>query len=153
MVEQTRPTIETMTLQAGPVELDDHGTSDLITRPWNGRDARIIGRQLAQIGDQLNQRWAHQLPNQWLLQPLDRRTSIFIRASVYRRFFVTEGRSLLRDAFSMGKLWLNPLVYNQRAWVSSLCPPGLCWTTGLLVSAALLTTAAVCIALWELRIN
>ncbi|XP_062373611.1 bcl-2-interacting killer [Sardina pilchardus] len=145
MVEQTRPTPNTTTLQAGPVELIDDGTlSDVTTR-----EARIIGRQLARIGDELNQRWAHRLPDQRLLQPLDR-TNIFIRARVYRRYFLTEGRGL-RHVLALAKLWLNPLIYSQPVWVSNLCPTGQRWTTGLLVSTALMATAAVCVALWELK--
>ncbi|XP_042565957.1 bcl-2-interacting killer [Clupea harengus] len=143
MVEHTRETPNTMSLQAGPMEVCN-GTPSHV----NTRDVQNIGRQLAQIGDELNQRWAHRLPNQWL-QPVNGRTNIFIRASVYR-CIVSEGRRL-RDFFALGNLRLNPLVYNQPAWVSSVCPAGLGWTTGLLASTALLATAAVCLALWVQR--
>ncbi|XP_063073026.1 bcl-2-interacting killer [Engraulis encrasicolus] len=147
MVEQTRESPKPASLQAGPVEVDSGMPSDL-----TAREARVIGQQLAQIGDQLNRRWAHRLPgprlqpNQW---PLDWRTNIFIGARVVRHVFVAEGRRV-REVFALGKLWLNPLVYNPSAWVSSLSSAGLGWSAGVLVSTALLATAALCIALWEL---
>ncbi|KAL2102999.1 hypothetical protein ACEWY4_002167 [Coilia grayii] len=155
MVEQTRDSPKPAPLQAGPVEVGDGTPSEGTTR-----EARVIGRHLAQIGDELNGRWARRLPNQWLRRlpnqwlhqlppPQDWRTNIFIRAGIFRQVFVAEGRRV-GDVFALGKLWLNPLVYNLPAWVSSLSPAGLNWTTAVLVSTALLATAAVCIALWEL---
>uniref|UniRef100_A0AAY4ENG2 Uncharacterized protein n=1 Tax=Denticeps clupeoides TaxID=299321 RepID=A0AAY4ENG2_9TELE len=88
MVEQNKEASSTPSMQAGPA----HGNNGV-------QVIRTVGRQLAQIGDELNQQWGDRLPQA-----------------------------------------------HQNIRRSNTTLP-----QGLLVSAALVATAAVCIAFWELK--
>uniref|UniRef100_A0A4W6FFZ2 Uncharacterized protein n=1 Tax=Lates calcarifer TaxID=8187 RepID=A0A4W6FFZ2_LATCA len=58
MVEQTRQPSHVVSLQAGPGEVDTGTLFDV-----NLRTARAIARQLAVIGDQLDQEWSSRQPH------------------------------------------------------------------------------------------
>uniref|UniRef100_A0A672K5L7 BCL2 interacting killer n=1 Tax=Sinocyclocheilus grahami TaxID=75366 RepID=A0A672K5L7_SINGR len=65
MVEETKQRKNATSLQAGPGEVD-HNT---LFFGLNSRVSQRIGRQLALIGDELDNKWREQLPLQW--QPLN----------------------------------------------------------------------------------
>ncbi|XP_068163122.1 bcl-2-interacting killer [Antennarius striatus] len=139
MVEQTRQLHRVVSLQAGPGEVD----SDVNLRV-NGRAARVIGRQLAAIGDHLNQKWIGRQPN-WLpsplqvLRPAETLTRTFYR-DIHSQLWGFHGLSAALKSWIMstdpGQGGLK--VATWAAWASHFKPvicPG--WTGGTLVTVAL----------------
>lgn len=149
MVERSRRPSRAVTLQAGPGEAVD------VNLRIRDRAARVVGQQLAVIGDHLNQEWARRDPN-WpptplcLLRPARTLTRI-----IYRDF---QGQPWgFRSLLAPVKAWIvstTPGQVNFRAetitaWVSSLkvvtCPG---WTRGALMTVALLAAASILGGLW-----
>ncbi|XP_077090380.1 bcl-2-interacting killer isoform X2 [Siphateles boraxobius] len=144
MVEETRQPKNATSLQAGPGDVDYN-----IVYVNNIRVTQLIGRQLAQIGDDLDNKWREQLPVQ--LQPLNFGIYLYV---------------LTRTAFSgiLGNLWgskimpmlrtswLIPQLQNGcqeakkwAAWVPNISD----WprrTTYILASAVLLVTVSIFLA-------
>ncbi|XP_062862293.1 bcl-2-interacting killer isoform X2 [Trichomycterus rosablanca] len=58
MVEQALGSSSGISPQAGPVAVENHTVSDINMR----RAAQVIGRRLALIGDELDNRWKEKLP-------------------------------------------------------------------------------------------
>ncbi|MED6257113.1 hypothetical protein ATANTOWER_011416 [Ataeniobius toweri] len=149
MVEQTTRPNRAVTLQAGPGEVVD------VNLRIRDRAARVIGRQLAVIGDHLDQDFARRDPN-WpptplnLLRPARTLTRIIYR-DLHSQLWGFQG--LLAPV----KAWIvstTPGQGNLRAetitaWVSSFkavtCPG---WTRGALMTVALVTAASIFGALW-----
>ncbi|XP_067248150.1 bcl-2-interacting killer isoform X1 [Chanodichthys erythropterus] len=137
MVEETRQPKNATSLQAGPGEVD-HNTHYAI----NMRVTQVIGRQLAQIGDELDYKWRQQLPAR--LQPLNFGIYLYV---LTRRAFSGRILSNIWGSKIMPKLrtsWLVPQLQNGcqeakkwAAWVSNVSD----WsrrTTCILASALLL---------------
>ncbi|KAM4712148.1 bcl-2-interacting killer [Anableps anableps] len=149
MVEQTRHPNRAVTLRAGPGEVVD------VNLRIRDRAARVVGRQLAVIGDHLDQEWARRDPNwpptpQYLLRPAWTLTRI-----IYRDFHnqLWGFQSLLAPV----KAWIGSTTPGQGnlraetmiAWVTSVkavaCPG---WTRGALMTVALLAAASIFGGLW-----
>ncbi|KAM6961585.1 bcl-2-interacting killer [Tautogolabrus adspersus] len=151
MVEQTRQPRRVVSLQAGPGEVWT-GTQFDVNRRANDRAVRAIGRQLAVIGDQLDQEWASRRPN-WLPAPLHiLRPAQALTRTIYRDI---HSQLLGFQGLSAAvKAWIASTVPGQGilradAWVSSLKPVTCTgWTRGALLSVALVATVTMCGALW-----
>ncbi|XP_037837107.1 bcl-2-interacting killer [Kryptolebias marmoratus] len=154
MVEQTRRPNHAVALRAGPGEAD---TSTPFDMNFRNRDsaARVVGRQLAVIGDQLDRGWAGRDPN-WpptplhLLRPARTLTRIIYR-DVHSQLWGFQGLCAAVKAWIVSSApgQGNPRAEALTAWVSSFKPmscPG--WTRGALVATALTAAASVFIALW-----
>ncbi|CAK6950084.1 bcl-2-interacting killer [Scomber scombrus] len=151
MVEQTRQPSRVVSLQAGPSEVDTGTLSDMNLR-INSRAARVFGRQLAVIGDQLDQERASRQLN-WLPIPLH----ILRPAQALTR-------NIYRDIHS--QLWsFQGLSAAVKAWIASTAPgqgilrsetwvsnfkAATCtgWTRGALVTVALVAAVTIFSALW-----
>lgn len=154
MVEQTRQPSRAVSLQAGPGEVDTDNLFDVNLR-INDRAARIFGRQLAVIGDQLDREWASREPN-WLptplhmLRPAQALTRTIYR-DIHRQLWGFQGLS------AAVKSWIASTAPGQgilradawTAWVSNL-KPVICtgWTRGALVTVALVAAVTIFSALW-----
>lgn len=154
MVEQTRRPSRAVSLQAGPGVGDTSTLSDVNLR-INDRAARVFGRQLAVIGDQLDREWASREPN-WLPTPLHLlRPAQALTHTIYRdlhgQFWGFQGLS------AAVKAWIASTVPGQgilraealTAWASNF-NPGSCtgWTRGALVTVALVAAVSILGALW-----
>ncbi|XP_037552001.1 bcl-2-interacting killer [Nematolebias whitei] len=153
MVEQTRRSNHVVTLQAGPGQADTSAPFDMNFRIRDAA-ARVIGRHLAVIGDQLDREWAGRDPNQpptplHLLRPAQSLTQT-IYWDVHSQLWGFQG------LFAALKTWVMSTVPGQgnfrakalTAWESSFKPvscPG--WTGGALVIVTL-AAAGIFGALW-----
>ncbi|CAJ1054793.1 bcl-2-interacting killer [Xyrichtys novacula] len=146
MVEQTRQQSRMVSLQAGPGEV---GTSTLFVgnSRINRRAVRAVGRQLAMIGDQLDQEWASRHPD-WPLAPLHiLRPAQALTRTIYRD--IHSQMLGFKGLSAAVKAWLESTVpglgiLRADAWVSSLMPescPG--WTRGALVTVALVAAVTI----------
>ncbi|MCJ8743364.1 hypothetical protein PDJAM_G00093180 [Pangasius djambal] len=144
MVEQALEASSAISPQAGPGEVQNHILSDDNMR----RATQLIGRQLAQIGDELNSRWREKLPQprhlDWQVYP-----NILIWRAINRRItgslqwskFMPTARAsrlvpeLHTQACQATLKWIN--------WVKPHFPHWSCKTTCFLASAALLVVATV----------
>ncbi|KAK7130126.1 hypothetical protein R3I94_009032 [Phoxinus phoxinus] len=137
MVEETRQPKKATSLQAGPGDVDHNIYAD------NIRVTQLIGRQLAQIGDDLDNKWREKLPVQ--LRPLNLGIYLYV---------------LTRTAFSgiLCNLWGSKIMPMLRTswWIPQLqngCQEAKKWaawvpnvsdwsrrTTYILASASLLVT-------------
>ncbi|XP_054910713.1 bcl-2-interacting killer [Poeciliopsis prolifica] len=149
MVEQTRRPNRAVTLQAGPGEVAD---GSLRIRD---RAARVVGRQLAEIGDLLNQDWARRDPNRpptplYLLGPARTLTRIIYR-DLHNQLWG------FQNLWSPVKAWIvsttsrpgNLRAEAKATWVSSLKVVAcLGWTRGALMTVALLAAASIFGGLW-----
>uniref|UniRef100_A0AAQ5XPU0 Uncharacterized protein n=1 Tax=Amphiprion ocellaris TaxID=80972 RepID=A0AAQ5XPU0_AMPOC len=79
MVEQTRQPSRVVSFQAGPGEVDTGNLFDV-----NLRYTRVVGRQLAVIGDQLDREWTSRLPNMRLTPLHLLRPAQALTRNVYR---------------------------------------------------------------------
>ncbi|XP_059361296.1 bcl-2-interacting killer [Carassius carassius] len=150
MVEETRQPRNTTSLQAGPGEVD-HNTLYTI----NMRVSQLIGRQLAQIGDQLDYKWREELPVQW--PPLNLGIYLYAltrRAFAGRIFGNVWGSNIMP---MLRTSWLVSQIQNGcqeakkcAAWVSNLhisdCSRR---TTYILASALLLLTVSIFLITWN----
>uniref|UniRef100_A0A096MHS8 BCL2 interacting killer n=1 Tax=Poecilia formosa TaxID=48698 RepID=A0A096MHS8_POEFO len=151
MVEQTRHPSRAVTLQAGPGEMADGNLRCRI----RDRAVRVVGRQLAEIGDLLDQERVRRDPNWpptplYLLGPARTLTRIICR-DLHNQLWGFQ--SLLAPV----KTWIvsatsgtgNLRAEAKATWVSSLkvvAWPG--WTRGALMAVALLATASIFGGLW-----
>lgn len=154
MVEQTRQPSRVVSLQAGPGEVDTGNLLDMNLRTRD-RAARVVGRQLAVIGDQLDREWISRLPNMrltplHLLRPAQALTRNIYR-DIHSQFWGVQGLS------AAVKDWIVSTAPGQgilraeafTAWVSSLKPLTCTgWTRGALVAVALMAAATILGALW-----
>uniref|UniRef100_A0A672NFM2 BCL2 interacting killer n=1 Tax=Sinocyclocheilus grahami TaxID=75366 RepID=A0A672NFM2_SINGR len=150
MVEETKQRRNATSLQAGPGEVD-HNTLYTI----NMRVSQLIGRQLAQIGDQLDYKWREQLPVQ-LWWPLN--FGIYSYALTRRAFAGIFGNVWGSKIMPMLRTsWLVSQLQNgcqeAKKWascVSNLHVPD--WsrsTTCTLASALLLVTVSIFLITWN----
>lgn len=154
MVEQTRQPSRVVSLQAGPGEVDTHTLFDVNLR-INDRAARVFGRQLAVIGDQLDREWASREPN-WLPTPLHiLRPAQALTRTIYRDLHRQLGG--VQGLSAAVKAWRASTVPGQgilradtwAAWVSTLKPVTCTgWTRGALVTVALVAAVTIFSALW-----
>ncbi|XP_054595732.1 bcl-2-interacting killer [Nothobranchius furzeri] len=154
MVEQTRRPNPAVTPQAGPGGVDTSALLDM-NRRIRDRDSRVVGRQLAIIGDRLDREWTRTNPN-WPPTPLHLLRPVqTLTRTIYRD--VHSHMWTFRGLFAAVKAWIvstmpgqgNPTAEALTAWGSSFKPatcPG--WTAGALVAVALLAAASVFSALW-----
>ncbi|XP_067346442.1 bcl-2-interacting killer isoform X2 [Channa argus] len=154
MVEQTRAQSPVVSLQAGPGEVDTGPLLDVNLRISN-RAARAVGRQLAVIGDQLDQEWPSRQPH-WLATPLHMlRPAQALTRTIYRDIHSQVwGFQSLSAAVKAWTVSTAPAKGNLRAeawaaWVSKLkavtCTG---WTRGALVTVALVAAVTILSALW-----
>ncbi|XP_047018191.1 bcl-2-interacting killer [Ictalurus punctatus] len=143
MVEQALEASSAISPQAGPGEVENHILSDINMR----RATQLIGRQLAQIGDELNSRWKEKLPQQrhldWQVYPniliwrVNRRLIGILQWSKFMPMI--RGSRLVPElhtqAFQATMKWIN--------WVKPHFPDWSCKTKCFLVSAALLVAVTV----------
>ncbi|RXN17795.1 BCL2-interacting killer (apoptosis-inducing) [Labeo rohita] len=150
MVEETKQRKNATSLQAGPGEVD-HNTLYAI----NMRVSQLIGRQLAQIGDEMDYKWRERLPV--LRQPLNF-IGIYPYALTRRAFSGILGNIWGSKIMPMLRTsWLVPQLQNGcqeakkwAAWVSSLHVSD--WsrkTTCILASALLLVTVSIFLITWN----
>ncbi|XP_056311612.1 bcl-2-interacting killer isoform X2 [Danio aesculapii] len=149
MVEETRQQKNATSLQAGPAEVDN---SNL--HAFNMRVTQIIGRQLAQIGDEMDYKWRQEPLVPWQnlnfgIYPyvLSRRVFSGILANLWG--------SKIMPMFRTS--WLLPQLQNGcqearkwAAWVSNLHVSD--WsrsTTYTLASALLLVTVSIFLVTWN----
>lgn len=154
MVEQSRQPSRVVSPQAGSGEVDTNTLFDVNLR-INDRAARAFGRQLAVIGDQLDQEWASRQPN-WLPIPLHvLRPAQALTRTIYRdihsQLWGFQGLS------AAVKAWVASSVPGQGilrvdawgAWVPNLKPVTCTgWTRGALVAVALVAAVTIFSALW-----
>ncbi|XP_036433427.1 bcl-2-interacting killer [Colossoma macropomum] len=152
MVEQAHEAGSAISPQAGPSEVENNTPSDI---DMSGTAARLIGRRLAQIGDEMNSRWSEKLPNHW-----QRHQHWQAHANVLNlRAF--NGRIV-------GSLWWSKIMPMVKApWVvpqlhTQACQTAMTWircvshfpdwsrTKCFLASAVLLAAAAAFIATWKM---
>lgn len=152
MVEQTRQPSRVVTLQAGPGEVNVLFDVNLRN---NDRATRAVGRQLAIIGDQLDQEWASMQHN-WLPTPLHvLRPAQALTRTIYRgihsQLWGFQGLS------GAVKAWIASTapgegILRADAWVSNFkavtCTG---WTRGALVTVALVAAVTIFGALWVER--
>ncbi|KAI3366711.1 hypothetical protein L3Q82_009381, partial [Scortum barcoo] len=157
MVEHTRQPSRVVSLQAGPGEAETGALFDVNLR-INDRAARVFGRQLAVIGDQLDREWASKQPN-WLPTPLHMlRPAQALTRTIYRdihnQLWGMQGLS------AAVKAWIVSTAPGQgvlradawAAWVSMLKPVTCTgWTRGALVTVALVAAVTIFSALWAER--
>ncbi|KAM4523501.1 bcl-2-interacting killer [Fundulus diaphanus] len=149
MVEQSRRPYRAVTLQAGPGEVVD------VNLRVRDRAARVVGRQLAVIGDHLDQEWARR-DHDWPPTPL----YLLRPARTLIRIIYRDLRSQLwgfQGLLAPVKAWIvstTPGQGNLRAqtmtalvsgFKAATCP---CWTRGGLVTVALLAAASIFGGLW-----
>ncbi|XP_035529660.1 bcl-2-interacting killer isoform X2 [Morone saxatilis] len=154
MVEQTRQPSRVVSLQAGPGEVDIGTLFDMNLR-INDRAARAFGRQLAVIGDQLDQEWANRQPN-WLPTPLHMlRPAQALTRTIYRDFHSQLWG--LQGLSAAVKAWIASTAPGQgilradtwATWVSNFKPVTCAgWTRGALVTVALVAAVTIFGALW-----
>ncbi|XP_065807555.1 bcl-2-interacting killer [Labrus bergylta] len=151
MVELTRQPSRVVSLQAGPGEVGA-GIQFDVNRRANGRAVRAIGRQLAIIGDQLDQEWASRRPN-WqpaplhILRPAQALTRMIYR-DIHSQLLGFQGLSAAVKAWIAGTV-PGQGILRADAWVSSLKPVTCTgWTRGGLVMVALVATVTMFGALW-----
>ncbi|XP_072530071.1 bcl-2-interacting killer [Salminus brasiliensis] len=154
MVEQTHEASSAISPQAGPSEVENHTLSDI---DMSGRAAQLVGRQLAQIGDELNSRWSEKLPNQW---PPHQHWQRY--ANVWN-FGAFNGRIVGRLRWSkvrpmLKAFWVVPQLHTQACqtamkWMSWVCnshfPDWSYKTKCFLASAVLLVAVAAFTATWK----
>eukprot|EP00064_Thunnus_orientalis_P022775 superscaffoldBa00007990_g22994 len=151
MVELTRKPSRVVSLQAGPGDVDTGTLSDVNLR-INDRAARVFGRQLAVIGDQLDQEWASRQLN-WLPTPLHMlRPAQALTRTIYRD--IHSQLWGFQGLCAAVKAWIASTAPGQgilrsEAWVSTF-KPATCtgWTRGALVTVALVAAVAIFGALW-----
>ncbi|KAM9468371.1 bcl-2-interacting killer isoform 1-T1 [Clarias gariepinus] len=141
MVEQALEVSSAISPQAGPGEVENHILSDANMR----RVTQAIGRQLAQIGDELNSRWREKLPQQrhldWQVYP-----NVLIWRAINRRI-----TGILQWSTFMPMVRLVPELHAQACqttmkwinWVKPHFPDWSSKTKCFLASAALLVAATV----------
>ncbi|XP_056093266.1 bcl-2-interacting killer isoform X1 [Rhinichthys klamathensis goyatoka] len=142
MVEETRQPKKATSLQAGPGDVDHN-----IVYANNIRVTQLIGRQLAQIGDDLDNKWREQLPVQ--LQPLNLGIYLYVltRTAFSGRILCNLWGSKIMPMLRTS--WLIPQLQNGcqeakkwAAWVPNLSD----WSrrnTYILASALLLVTVSI----------
>ncbi|XP_073694397.1 bcl-2-interacting killer isoform X2 [Garra rufa] len=149
MVEETKQRKNATSLRAGPGEVD-HSTLYAI----NTRVSQLIGRQLAQIGDEMDYKWREHLPV--LRQPLN--FGIYPYVLTRRAFSGILGNVWGSKIMPMLRTsWLVPQLQNGcqeakkwAAWVSNL--PVSDWsrrTTYMLASALFLVTVSIFLITWN----
>ncbi|GAA6221113.1 bcl-2-interacting killer [Lates japonicus] len=154
MVEQTRQPSHVVSLQAGPGEVDTGTLFDVNLR-INDRTARAIARQLAVIGDQLDQEWSsrqpHRLPTPLhMLRPARALTRTIYR-DIHNQLWGFQGLS------AAVKAWIASSAPGQgilradawTAWVSTVKPITCTgWARGALVTVALVAAVTLLGVLW-----
>ncbi|XP_051976895.1 bcl-2-interacting killer [Xyrauchen texanus] len=149
MVEVTRQRKSATSLQAGPGEIDPNNLYAI-----NMRVTQLAGRQLAQIGDELENKWRQQLPVQW--HHLNMGIYSYIRtrrafSEILGSLWGSKMMSMLR------KSWLVPKIQTGcqearkwAAWVSNLSVSY--WsrrTTYILASAFSLVAVSIFLTTWN----
>ncbi|KAJ3612461.1 hypothetical protein NHX12_020736 [Muraenolepis orangiensis] len=111
----------------------------------NDRAAQVIGRQLAQIGDQLHRNRSVGPPYRWpsplrMLRPA--LTSAIYR-DIQKQLWGMQG-----GLYGAMKAWIatNQGVFRVEALAT--WGTGVGWTNGILLTVALVATASLCTALW-----
>ncbi|XP_047659658.1 bcl-2-interacting killer [Tachysurus fulvidraco] len=144
MVEQALQVSRAISPQAGPSEVENHILSEINMR----RATQQIGRQLAQIGDELNSTWREKLPQQrhldWQVHP-----NILIWRAFNRRIIGSLQWSKIMPMIRASRL--VPELHIQACqgtmkwinWVKPHFPGWSCKTKCFLASAALLLAATV----------
>uniref|UniRef100_A0A8C1BXS2 BCL2 interacting killer n=1 Tax=Cyprinus carpio carpio TaxID=630221 RepID=A0A8C1BXS2_CYPCA len=143
MVEETKQRRNATSLQAGPAEVD-HNTRYTI----DSRGSQLIGRQLAQIGDQMDYKWREQLPVQWRplnlgIYPYARTRRAF--AGIFGNVWGSKIMPMLRTSWLVSQLQNGSQEAKKwAAWISN-CHVSHCSrrTTYILASALLLVTVSI----------
>ncbi|XP_056603584.1 bcl-2-interacting killer [Triplophysa dalaica] len=150
MVEDTRQPKTAASLQAGPVEVDQNTLYAI-----NMRVTQRIGRQLAQIGDELDNRWREQLSLQRQHLNMGIYTYVWTRrafSGILGNIWGSKIKPMLKTS------WLIPQLHSgcQEArkwtaqWVSNLHISDWSRKTSLmLASAFLLVTVSMFLAAWN----
>ncbi|XDV25102.1 hypothetical protein PO909_029075 [Leuciscus waleckii] len=142
MVEETRQPKNATSLQAGPGDVDHN-----IVYANNIRVTRLIGRQLARIGDDLDFKWREQLPVQ--LQPFNFGVYLYVltRTTFSGRIIGNLWGSKIMPMLRTS--WLIPQLQNgcqeAKKWAARV-PNVSDWsrrTTCILASALLLATVSI----------
>ncbi|KAG9280326.1 bcl-2-interacting killer [Astyanax mexicanus] len=155
MVQQAHEASDDISPQAGPSEVENHMLSDI---GMSVRSAQQIGRQLAQIGDEMNSRWSEKLRNQW---PQHQHWQGYGNVL---NFAAMNGRIVGRLQWSrimpmVRASWVVPQLHSQACqtaikWMSWVCnlhfPDWSGRTKGFLASALLLVAAAAFTATWKM---
>ncbi|KAI5094044.1 bcl-2-interacting killer [Silurus meridionalis] len=139
MMEQALEASSVISPQAGPGEVENHALSDINMR----RATQLIGRQLAQIGDELNSRWREKLPQQlhldWQLSP-----NMLIWRAINRRIIGSlQWSKILPRLVPELPTQACQAAINWIDWVKPHFPDWSCKTKCFLASAALLVAATV----------
>lgn len=149
MVEQTRQQRRAISLQAGPSEVDGNSLLDENVR-MNAGEVRVIGRRLAEMGDQLNREWAGRSnPNRWppplrMARPAHALTRDLYRAIGGQLWAIRSWSAVMKARWGILR------AEDWAAWVSSIQPASCTgWSTRILVAMALVATATICTAFWE----
>ncbi|XP_037395036.1 bcl-2-interacting killer [Pygocentrus nattereri] len=152
MVEQAHEAGSAISPQAGPSEAENHMPSDI---DMSGSSAQLIGRRLAQIGDEMNGRWSEKLPNQWPRhQHWQAHANVLNLRAVNGRIVRSLWWSKIMPMVKAP--WVVPQLHTQACqtvmtwirWVSHF--PDWSRTKCFLASAVLLATAAAFIASWKM---
>lgn len=152
MVAQIREPRRVVSFQAGPGEVDAGPLFDVNLRV-NDRAARAIGRQLAVIGDQLDQEWASREPN-WPPAPLHMLRSTQALTRIIYRDLHSQLRGF-KGLSAAVKDWMASTVPGQRMfradawadWVSN-CKACTGWARRALVTVVLVAAVTIFGALW-----
>ncbi|KAK1790450.1 hypothetical protein P4O66_014347 [Electrophorus voltai] len=149
MVEEAQEVSSGLFPQAGPHQGENHTLPDA---NMSRRSAQLIGRQLAQIGDELDSRWSEKLPNQWPRQAFPNMLTCTVmngKPNGYRRIMARLWWSKVMPVVQAS--WLVPLLHTQACqgamqWIgrvyNSHFPDWSGRTKCCLASAVLLFTAA-----------
>ncbi|XP_056311611.1 bcl-2-interacting killer isoform X1 [Danio aesculapii] len=150
MVEETRQQKNATSLQAGPAEVDN---SNL--HAFNMRVTQIIGRQLAQIGDEMDYKWRQEPLVPWQNLNFGIYPYVLSRRVFSGRILANLWGSKIMPMFRTS--WLLPQLQNGcqearkwAAWVSNLHVSD--WsrsTTYTLASALLLVTVSIFLVTWN----
>ncbi|KAM9845637.1 bcl-2-interacting killer [Aulostomus maculatus] len=150
MVEQTRQPKHVVSLQAGPGDVD---TLFDVNLRISDQSARIFGRQLAAIGDQLDRERASRQPN-WFPAPLHMlRPAQALTRTIYRdvhlQFWGFRGASVAVKSW-MASTGQGAQGAEARAALESSFRPVTSgdWTRGALLTAALVAALILAGASW-----
>uniref|UniRef100_A0A8C1WLE2 BCL2 interacting killer n=1 Tax=Cyprinus carpio TaxID=7962 RepID=A0A8C1WLE2_CYPCA len=139
MVEETKQRRNATSLQAGPAEVD-HNTRYTI----DTRGSQLIGRQLAQIGDQMDYKWREQRRALNLgIYPYARTRRAF--AGIFGNVWGSKIMPMLRTSWLVSQLQNGCQEAKKwAAWISN-CHVSHCSrrTTYILASALLLVTVSI----------
>ncbi|XP_066523858.1 bcl-2-interacting killer [Hoplias malabaricus] len=155
MVEQVQEATSAVSPQAGPSEAETYTHFD---NNMSERVAQLIGRQLAQIGDELNSRWREKLANQWPTHHRWQAYANVLNLGAFNRRMVA---SIWWSKFlpMVGASWMVPQFHikacqTANKWIRWIYNPNFaywfCRTKYVLAPAILLVTAAALSAVWKM---